>query len=117
MIYKRLHSLLSAQNFKAQTLVIAVLMALSALFFYNPFSGIELTEWDRSFCEASLAGIDPLKRISSFYRLYFLFPCLCGLFALIVSVLLKNRNVPYFGLSAAISFCMVLASYSLRTRK
>ena len=114
MIYKRLHSLLSAQNFKAQTLVIAVLMALSALFFYNPFSGIELTEWDRSFCEASLAGIDPLKRISSFYRLYFLFPCLCGLFALIVSVLLKNRNVPYFGLSAAISFCMVLASYSLR---
>ena len=108
MIRKRLQSFLFAQNFTAQALVIAILMALSVLFFYNPFSGIELTEWDRSFCEASLAGIDPSKRVSSFYRLYFLFPCLSGLFACVVAAILRGRRVPYFILSAAVSFLMVV---------
>lgn len=95
-------------------MVIAVLMALAALFFYDPFSGIGLTEWDRSFCAASLAGIDPSKRVSSFYKLYFLFPCLAGAFAWAVSALLKGRPVPHFGLSVAVSFLLVLVSYTLR---
>ncbi len=99
----------------AQSVAIATLMALSVLFFYDPFSGISLTEWDRSFCSASLAGIDPSKRISSFYRLYLVyFPLLCGTFGIVVSALLKKRSVPHFGISTCLSFLALLVAYVFR---
>jgi hypothetical protein len=99
----------------AQSVAIATLMALSVLFFYDPFSGISLTDWDRSFCAASLAGIDPSKRISGFYRLYLVyFPLLCGSFGIVVSALLKKRSVPHFGISACLSFLALLVAYVFR---
>lgn len=110
MIRPKVISLLTSHS-----VVIAALMALAALFFYDPFSGIELTEWDRSFCSASLAGIDPSKRVSSFYRLYlFYFPGLTLLFAGAVSWLLRKRRVPHIGISAVLSFLLIFVAYTLR---
>ena len=73
MIRQRIVSLISMRSPSAQSIAIAVLMALSVLFFYDPLSGIGITSWDRSFCEASLAGIDPARRVSNFYKLYLVY--------------------------------------------
>ena len=105
MIRQRIVSLISMRSPSAQSIAIAVLMALSVLFFYDPLSGIGITSWDRSFCEASLAGIDPARRVSNFYKLYLVyFPLLCVAFSVIVSLLLKERRVLHLGVSWVVSF-------------
>ena len=115
MIRQRIVSLISMRSPSAQSIAIAVLMALSVLFFYDPLSGIGITSWDRSFCEASLAGIDPARRVSNFYKLYLVyFPLLCVAFSVIVSLLLKERRVLHLGVSWVVSFLALLAAYTLR---
>lgn len=115
MIRQRIVSLISMRLLSVQSMAVAVLMALSVLFFYDPFSGIGITSWDRSFCGASLAGIDPARRVSNFYKLYLIyFPILCGAFGIVVSALLKKRSIPHFGISACLSFIALLVAYALR---
>ena len=115
MIRRKLVSLLPVQSITPQSVAIAALMALSLLLFYDPLSGLGIASWDRSFCDASLAGIDPSRRVSHFYRLYLVyFPCLCGVFALAISALLKKREIFRFGISFGIFFVSLFMAYALR---
>lgn len=112
---RRIVALLPVKSITPQSVAIAALMALSLLLFYDPLSGIGITSWDRSFCDASLAGIDPSRRVSHFYRLYLIyFPCLCGVFALAVSALLKKKEIFRFGITFGISFFALFMAYALR---
>ncbi|WP_297700551.1 hypothetical protein [uncultured Fibrobacter sp.] len=115
MIRQKIVSLVSMRSLSVQSVAVAFLMALSVLFFYDPLSGIGIMSWDRSFCEASLAGIDPAKRVSNFYRLYLVyFPLLCVVFSVVVSLLLKGRRLLHSRVSWGISFLALLAAYALR---
>lgn len=104
-------------NIDAETIVMAVVASLSLLFFYNPLNGVALLSWDRTFCTASLAGIDISKRVSNFNILVFvLFPAATFIFAFLFSHLFP-KGMPgkarFFKADLVLGI-LVLICYGLR---
>lgn len=75
------------------TVFMSMSIAFAIAYYINSLTNVDLTEWNRTFCSAVLAGISIDARIGNFYKLFFLYlPLLIILFTCILTVLFKYRE-------------------------
>jgi len=80
------------KNIDFKTFFIAVSYTLTILYYYNPLINIDLVNWDRTFCPASMSGISIGSRINNFYFLFLiLIPFLVCLLIFLFSFLFIYR--------------------------
>jgi len=58
----------------------ALVSAFSLSYYFNPLDNIELTDWDRIFSPAIMAGISIDQRITNYYLLFFLYLPIVSIF-------------------------------------
>ena len=115
-IQNKIHKLIALTDKKC--IFIASVYALAFAYFYSPFRNIDVTSWDRSFCDATLTGIDYSARIRHFYQLYLLY--LPGIFLFLLGGLSwlfykRNRYKNYFFHLSILQAFSVFVSYLSRS--
>lgn len=96
---------------------IALTIAVTVAYFFNPLDNVELTKWNRTFCTAIFSGISIDIRIGNFYKLFFLYiPLTVILLMLVLTLIFEYRPSYadfYMKISILLSFS-TLASYISR---
>lgn len=110
----------ACRRISGKGVLLALISSLTVLYFYDPQQGVEITRWNRTFCQATLGGIDIGKRISNYYVLVFvLFPICLAAFSVFYSALLSRwpkdlkLNTPKILLGADLKKKFLAFSYAL----
>lgn len=104
-------------NINQSTIYIAIVFAFAIAYFINPLANVDLTEWNRTFCSASMAGISIDTRIANFYKLFFLYmPILVVVSTTVLTILFKCREAykDMFSKYSVFIFVVTIASYISR---
>ncbi len=105
------------RNIEKRTVFIAIALAFAIAYYINPLTNVDLTEWNRTFCSAALAGISIHARIANFYRLFFLYlPILAAAIIAVLTVLFQYREnyKEIYSKFSVFIFIMTIASYISR---
>ena len=105
------------RDIEKSTVFIAIVFTFAVAYYINPLANVDLTEWNRTFCSAALAGISINERIANFYRLFFLYlPVLVVAFIVVLTVLFKYREgyKEIYSKFSVFIFITTIASYISR---